>query len=122
MCQVKVVADGDQVVDPLCDVWCLPVRDGAQGYVTCRKSTSCNALAIRVRVCFDDPESDAPVDCSAALIPTSEVPSAESSASSPVPKDSINYVEVDGQREAFVLAGPNPTGTPPASATDTRPT
>jgi hypothetical protein len=77
--------------------------------------------SIRVRVCFAGAGTGSPVDCSSALMPTSDEPYAESKTTSPVPKGSIHYVEIRGATKWFSLPAPAQAGpsTPPPGAPPT---
>jgi hypothetical protein len=72
---------------------------------------------IRVRVCFEGPEDETPVDCSPWLSPTADTPYAESEITSLVPKGSIHYVEIRGEIKSFASPPPElppePTTPPP---------
>jgi hypothetical protein len=74
---------------------------------------------ILVRACYEAPGGDnGPDDCSPWLRPTSTSPYAESKVISPVPRDSIHYVEIRGTVKRFDLAAPEvaPAPDPPPAA------
>ena len=72
--------------------------------------------SIRVRVCFEVPEAETPVNCSDWLMPTAQTAFAEAEITGE-PLGSIHYVEIRGSVRRFTVPPPEPASPAPTGQT-----